>query len=292
MTPNTRATQSGGSSAPWHPGRLWSLWDMQKIFGENYIRLGTQLQQLRLGFHVIDTIVGGVANQREHEKWDHESDCKQCLKSMIKTCEELGLAGSQDLVSQAYDDLPQTQREFDLLVRAVMAEVNKTFFLYIPSHLAKYYEWAGIVSDSVIDAFPKASQEIRTGGTCLATGLHTACVFHGMRAAEIGLRALGNKHQITIKSGKPLELAEWREILDGLSGAALALENLPNSTPHKEADLHFLSEAAAQFRFFKSGWRIRVAHGRATYIESEAIEAINHVRSFFETLATRLMEPI
>jgi hypothetical protein len=198
---------------------------------------------------------------------------------------------AQELVSYAYDNLPQTHREFDLLVRAVMAEVKKTFFLYVPSHVSKYYEWGAIVSDAVIDAFPKASQEIRHGGTCLAAGMHTAAVFHAMRAAEIGLRALGNKHQIKIKSGKPLELAEWREILDGLSGAALALENLPNSTPTKEADLHFLSEAAAQFRFFKSGWRIRVAHGRGTYAEPEAIEAIDHVRSFFETLATRLREP-
>jgi hypothetical protein len=66
---------------------------------------------------------------------------------------------------------------------------------------------------------------------------------------------------------------------------------LPNSTPTKDADLHFLSEAAAQFRFFKSGWRIRVAHARATYAEPEAIEALDHVRSFFETLATRLKEP-
>jgi hypothetical protein len=267
--------------------RLWGLWDMQKVFGENYIRLGRQLQALTVEFDVLDT---HGASPDAHE--DHKANCRQCLKNMIKTCEELGLGSSQELVSYAYDDLPRTRREFSQLVRAVMAEVNKTFFLFVPSHVSKYYEWAGIVSDSVIDAFPKASQEIRAGGTSLASGLHTACVFHAMRAAEIGLKALGNVHQIKIKSGKPLELAEWREILDGLSGAALALENLPNITPTKEADLHFLSEAAAQFRFFKSGWRVRVAHGRATYNEREAIEAIDHVRSFFETLATRLGEPV
>jgi hypothetical protein len=274
------------SAGEFAPGRLWSLWDMQKVFGENYIALGRQLQALTVAFHMIDLLPPDRLDRDEHE-----TECRKCLKSMIKTCEELGFSSSQELVSHAYDDLPQTGREFDLLIRAVMAEVRKTFFLYVPSHVSKYYEWAGIVSDGVIDAFPKASQEIRAGGTSLASGLHTACVFHAMRAAEIGLRALGNVHQIKIKSGKPLELAEWREILDGLSGAALALENLPNITPTKEADLHFLSEAAAQFRFFKSGWRVRVAHGRATYNESEAIEAIDHVRSFFETLATRLKEP-
>jgi len=50
------------------------------------------------------------------------------------------------------------------------------------------------------------------------------------------------------------------------------------SHAYDEADLHFLSEAAAQFRFFKSGWRVRVAHGRATYNEPEAIEAITSAR--------------
>jgi hypothetical protein len=259
---------------------------MQKVFGENYIRLGRQIANLQTEFNMLEMLTAS-----ENDIEEHKESCRKCMKHMIVTCEELGLGSSQELVSHAYDDLPQTKREFDFLLRAVLAEVNKTFFLFVPSHVAKYYGWEGIVSDTVIDAFPKASQEIRQGGTCLSAGLHTACVFHAMRAAEIGLKALGAKHEIKIKSGKPLEQAEWREILDGLSTAALALENLPNVTLTKDGDLHFLSEAAAQFRFFKSGWRIRVAHARATYNEAEAIEAIDHVRSFFETLATQLREP-
>jgi hypothetical protein len=84
-------------------------------------------------------------------------------------------------------------------------------------------------------------------------GLHTACVFHAMRAAEIGVRALGTDLNIKIKNGKPIELAEWREILDGIATAVQDIENLPNSTPSKDADLGFYSEASAQFRSFKNG---------------------------------------
>jgi hypothetical protein len=120
--------------------------------------------------------------------------------------------------------------------------------------------------------------------------MYTASVFHAMRAAEIGVRSLGAALKITIKSGKPIELAEWREILDGVAVAVRDIESLPNSTPTKDADLLFYSEAAAQFRFFKNGWRVRVAHARATYTEPQAKEALDHVRSFFETLATRLTE--
>jgi hypothetical protein len=93
-----------------------------------------------------------------------------------------------------------------------------------------------------------------------------------------------------MKSGKPLELAEWREILDGLSTAIHGIENSPNSTPNKEENLAFYSEVCAQFRFFKNGWRVRAAHARATYTEPQAKEAIDHVRSFFEILAPRLAE--
>jgi hypothetical protein len=111
-----------------------------------------------------------------------------------------------------------------------------------------------------------------------------------MRAAEIGVRALGKNMNIKIKSGKPIEMAEWREILDGLNTSVRDIENLPNSTPNKDDDLLFYSEACAQFRFFKNGWRIRVAHARASYEEPQAKEAIDHVRSFFEILAPRLKE--
>jgi hypothetical protein len=118
----------------------------------------------------------------------------------------------------------------------------------------------------------------------------TACVFHAMRAAELGLRALGRYRPIKIKNGKNIEFAEWREILDGLASVVFDIENEPNTNPNKDADLLFFSEACAQFRFFKGGWRIRVMHARASYDEDEAREAIDHVRSFFEVLATRLKE--
>ena len=274
-----------------HPGRLWSLLDMLRIYAEKYIAIGGLIADMRTIFHMTDDALKHGEKDSQHLDEDERAEFRTLLKEMIKVCETLNLS-VQHLVSSAYDDPPQTAREFDLLVRAVMAELKGKLFLFVPSHVAKYYEWPCIVSDKVDDAFPKASQEIRRGGSCLAAGLHTAAVFHAKRAAEIGLRSLGAEHQIKIKTGKPLEQAEWREILDGLSGAVSAIENLPNATPTKDADLHFMSEACAQFRFFKGGWRIRVAHARASYNESEATEAIDHVRSFFETLATRLREPL
>jgi hypothetical protein len=110
---------------------------MQKVFGENYIRLGEDLQNLRTAFYVIDNIEAFDVSEKRDE---HEADCRRCLKNLIKTCEELSLSRAQELASYAYDDLPQTTREFDQLVRAVMADIKQTFFLYVPAHLAKYHD--------------------------------------------------------------------------------------------------------------------------------------------------------
>jgi len=209
---------------------------------------------------------------------------------MLGECKKLGLSTSAELISSRIASLPETLREFEVLRDAVQFEMENKLFLFIPQHLAIYYEWEGIVSDTVIDAFPKSYQEIRAAGSCFAAGLYTACVFHSMRAAEIGLKSLGSEYNIKIKGEKSIELAEWREILDGLNTAIQDIENLPNATKDKEKRLQFCSEAAAQFRFFKNGWRIRTAHARATYNEPQAKEAIDHVRSFFETLATNLHE--
>jgi hypothetical protein len=79
------------------------------------------------------------------------------------------------------------------------------------------------------------------------------------------------------------QLSKARAIRDRLK-AAERLCSL-GYRAYKDADLLFFNEAADQFSFFKDGWRIRVAHARATYTEPQAKEAIDHVRSFSETLA-------
>lgn len=215
------------------------------------------------------------------------------LKELKRLAERLNLPVSKAVVEEQIKDrafLPQTLGEYEKIISLFYKEVSQRLFLFIPIHVAKYYESDELVSDAVISAFPTASTDVRNAGTSIATGLYTASVFHSMRAAEIGLRSMNRAFPLTLKSGRPLELAEWREILDALSNIARDIENRPNSDPTKEDDQNFLSEAAAQFRFFKNGWRVRVAHARATYNETQVVDALEHVRSFFEILVKRIKE--
>jgi hypothetical protein len=109
-----------------------------------------------------------------------------------------------------------------------------------------------------------------------------------MRAAEIGVRVLGAALGVSFPD-KPLELAEWQNILDQADSKIIAMKNLPRGT-HKDEELNFYSQSAVQFRYFKDAWRVRVAHARETYEESAALQVFTHTLEFFDTLAIRLKE--
>ena len=245
-----------------------------------YVTLGIALEGARMSFILYE---GGMDDDSE----GRIRELKEALKQLIKGCEELGLSRSQELVSHAYDDPPQSKREFELLLRAVMTDIQKTVFLLIPEHLVKYYEI--IFPSTLTMAFPLASKELVWAGNALAVGSYTASVFHSMRAAEIGVRVLGNELGVEFPD-KPLELAEWANILDQADAIIVKMKEKPRGT-HKDEVLTFYSQAAVQFRYFKDGWRIRVAHARETYEETAAVRVFNHTHEFFETLSARLEEP-
>ncbi len=221
---------------------------------------------------------------------DGEIFVKNEIRKIITMAERLNLVVSKTVASCLLvpGALPQNDGQFGVVVDIFKNELRAQTFLFVPPHLAKFYEKTDIISDNVRERFPSASEEIVTAATSLAVGGYTACVFHSMRAAEIGLRALGS--ELKAKVSTTIDEADWMEIINGLSKGIAAIENLPKSTPHRSDDLQFFSEAAAQFRFFKNGWRVRVAHARASYNENQATDVLEHIRSFFEVLATRLSE--
>lgn len=242
---------------------------------------------VQLGEHIHDTRVVWMGEPRPLT--DEEKDTlKFRLTWMLQVCKDSGLTVSEVLIAKRINDLPESGREFDLLVDAVKSELKARLFLFVPSHLDSYYDSRDLVSQKVHAAFPTAAVEIREAGTAFAAGLNTACVFHSMRAAEIGVRALGTALGVTFPS-HPIELAEWHNILDQADSKIAAMKALPRGT-HKDEYLSFCSQAAIQFRYFKDGWRVRATHARATYNEGQAKEVIDQLRSFFETLAIQLQE--
>lgn len=206
---------------------------------------------------------------------------------MARTCGDLSLNVSKNLIDLRIVDIPQSSREFDLLYNAVITETKSKLFIYVPSFQAEYFELS--LPINVSDAFPLAAKELSAAAHSVALDLGTACVFHSMRAAEIGVRALAS--QLGVVFEFELKLAEWKNLLDQIDSKIAKKQETLKKSLDKDEELRFLSEAASQFRYFKDAYRVRVAHSRAAYDVMEAIKIFDHTLDFFVVLSRRLREP-
>ena len=101
--------------------------------------------------------------------------------------------------------------EVKALKEAVQDGLNYRYFYYYPYDkalelIAFEKKW-----EPVYSSFKSAKDDAKAAVDCWALGHGTASVFHFMRVAEIGLRALARERRITIKR-KPLEWANWQDI--------------------------------------------------------------------------------
>lgn len=281
---------------------------MHKVAIQTYVRLGMSMQGAialfwfvereedqtkyvnALAAYAAQSSLSPPAKVKIVEKMDaaDKEEMRDTLTAMRDVCKELGLTTSETLLTHSITDLPATTAEFRLLRIALFSEIHKRLFLFVPADRAPFYEKDDILSQGARDAFPSAYRELRSAGNCYATAEFTACVFHLMRAAELGVRALGTALDVTFPT-HPIELADWQNILDQADAKITAMKNLPKGT-HKDEELNFYSQAGIQFRYFKDGWRVRVAHARETYSENQALTIMRHTCEFFEVIASRLKE--
>jgi len=77
-------------------------------------------------------------------------------------------------------------------------------------------------------------------------------MFHLMRVAEHGLRALARKQRITLKRNRPIEQADWNEILSALEARSKHVENSSRSAK-RDADLEFYKGLILSLSGFKDG---------------------------------------
>lgn len=272
-------------SQPQHaaPYGLLSLGDLMKLFAQRYLEIGERIAEARTIFYVAGSDAEGAILSP-----DDVDELKDVLKRLRDVCMEAPLPVSFGLIKTRIDTPPRTVGEFDVLVDAVKSEMDSLLFLRVPSERALYYDHAGILKPPSREAFPSAYAELMKAGDSYALGLNTACVFHAMRAAEIGVRALAKVLDVKFKF--PLELADWQNLLDQIASKIKAMGATPKSKK-KDADLKFYSEAAAQFTYFKDAWRVRASHAREDFDAERALSILNHTTEFFDGLSSRLAEP-
>jgi len=226
----------------------------------------------------------------------------------------------------------------------LIAALQNRLFMYIPTHLSKYVnksqhptvltsqlgmygieetssdvihttpEWfdpnapVKPFGEEVFDVFENARYDAEQGALCIATGTSTAAVFHLMRVAEWGVRALGKELGLTrVKEvvkpkpgGKlqkpvtkyvPIQNCVWEKIENQLRLKSDAKLNKLRPGPAKDKKQQFYGSVLTDFHGFKLEWRNHVMHTRGTYEETDALRALTHVERFMRSLAEHAKSP-
>ncbi|MFZ0050282.1 MAG: hypothetical protein WAK96_00775 [Desulfobaccales bacterium] len=215
------------------------------------------------------------------------------LKMITPDCEQLQLDGSLKLIKSikdklAYISLGDLQHSIVMLRELIESELDECLLLHIPEDRSGWFNKQDAFGPEVSKAYVKAMPDIKEAGNCFAVGLYTACVFHLMRVAEYGLRALAKERGITIKH-KPLEWAEWGTLIREIEKTIDSLEKA-HAGPEKDAALNFYRGAIGEFRAFKDVYRNPAMHPRKIYDKHEAGGAIQHVSGFMKKLSAHITE--
>ncbi len=255
---------------------------MLTIKAHEFIEIGKEMRSLAY-------LLGMISE--DMPRTDEESDLiRDGLERLKGHCGILELKISAELLQKAIRTLPETKKELEIYLDAVKSELRTQLFFFVPSHRARYYETNFAMRDETLRAFPFASSETVRAATCYSLGEYTACVFHSMRAAELGLKAvvrgLPNWRK---KLKKHIDFAEWKGLIDAIDKHIKALAQKPR-TKKRETDQQFYGDVHSQFVNFKDAFRNHISHSRVTYSEEQAISIFHRSREFLDILSTRISE--
>jgi hypothetical protein len=236
-----------------------------------------------------------------HGPWtDLQSAAEQLVKDLslaIHQCEELGLddcgltlARIRHSMGRDKMDASRLQGESEHAYNAFVDSLNRLTYLFVPKDLCKYVDQDRLFGDKVWERFKDARQDVCQAGNCLAIECATASVFHLMRVAEHGLRAVAKKLQVKLThkgENQPIEFADWNDVITGIRNKITEVRKLPRG-PRKDKSLTFYSDVADQCEYMKDIWRNTIAHTRRPYTTPEAVAVFHRVETFMQRLASEL----
>lgn len=171
-------------------------------------------------------------------------------------------------------------------------ELRKRLFMFMPAEQAKYFNESELFGPDVSNRFPRANKEITEAGNCYATGNNTACVFHLMRAVEVGARCMVSRLKVQSHlHGQPIELCDWGTLVAAIQKGVDTLSTGTRINIRKKKRFEFYNHALGSFRNFKDAWRNHVSHTRELYLDGQTKDIIDNTRQFMTHLARELKEP-
>jgi hypothetical protein len=175
------------------------------------------------------------------------------------------------------------------IARCLRRDCQDRFLHRVSAGKADWYR--ADFGESVAKAFPSAQFDITEASTCYALERPTASIFHAMRAAEIGLRALARERKVKFKKWL-LEWQDWNTIISEIHAEFKKEVGAWARGPHKDAFVDFYSGALGEVEAFKDAYRNHVMHSRPhrPYTDHDAQVVLAAVKRFLRRLSERTNE--
>lgn len=220
------------------------------------------------------------------------------LKFVAEQCRRLRLTGADNrleritLAFRRGTNYAELAQELKVLKESMDDDIQYERFYHYPKEAGNLFLRYQADWEPTLRSFPSADVkfEIESGMQCYALGQPTAAIFHFMRVAEHGLRALARERRVQLGRKKPIEWATWNELILKVEKAAKTIAQKRRAGPKKDAALNFYSGAIANFNGFKDQYRNSTMHVRKEYKSSEAEAAMRKVRDFMNELSAKIGE--
>lgn len=177
--------------------------------------------------------------------------------------------------------------ELKVLRESIEADINQHLFVEIKPNKAQDVsdfesgKWLGIICE-----FPSVQDDIHSAIECYALEQNTACVFHLMRVAEVGLRRLARRMNVSLPKKKSLEWAEWHAILKAMKDKTKKRARKKHGSA-ADVRLEFYRNALGEFYGFEDAYRNHVVRAHEKYDEYEAASLLVRVHGLMTRLALK-----
>lgn len=272
-----------------HPGRLMSLYDMITGDLSDLVNMVLRIKEDRIRL----SNAGGVVSEglrvylTESIAYYESILARQPMPAAKKKLDRL----KKSLVSGAAPN--EIFQRNTVFWETIDDDASGVRFYRYPPERAKLLDEFETDWEPTLKSFPSSRKDIIDGIDCYACGHPTACVFHMVRVAERGLRAIARERGIKAirnKKAVAIERAQWSELTRELAKVAKDIELTWKPSRNKDEAMTFYMAAHSHMDYLRVAYRNDVSHVRTEYTDNNAVEIMRHTRLFMNTMSIRLSE--
>jgi hypothetical protein len=276
----------------WHSRRLWSLLDMMNFVLSSFIGALKLLDQ-EIALSGVRSGNGIVPIELDAADKDRATNI---LKFVTDTCRRMSLQGAENrleritVLMRTGTNYAALHTALKVLRESIEDDVKYERFYHYPKEAGNLSLRTDADWNKTLLAFPSKDMyfEIHSGMDCMALQHPTSAIFHFMRVAEFGLRALAKERRVKLPK-HPIEWATWQDLIREIDNQVKKFANTARGSKKDDA-LGFYSGAIAHFTGFKDQYRNSVMHVRKAYLQADAEMAMRQVRDFMNGLSEKIGE--